>query len=74
MIVIGIMTSPYLSGMYTPLNLFAIDQIKLASALISTGSSSHVNSILFTILQILLYVQLSQLYHNNLNKLMLGQP
>lgn len=45
-IVIGIMTSLYLSLRYGPRSLFAMDQIKFTSVETSTGESSHIASII----------------------------
>ena len=47
MIVIGIMTSLYLSLLYGPLSLLAIDQMKFTSVVTSTGESSNITSIFF---------------------------
>ena len=52
-IVIGMITSPYLSGMYVPRSLFAILQIKFASCVTSTGLSSQRKSNLLFISAIL---------------------
>ena len=46
MMVIGMITSLYLSLLYGPRSLFAIDQIKFTSAETSIGESSHIASII----------------------------
>ena len=46
MIVIGMITSLYLSLRYGPRSLFAMDQIKFTSVETSTGESSHIASII----------------------------
>ena len=49
----GMITSPYLSGIYEPRNLLAIDQIKFASCVILIGVSSHIVSIILFVISAL---------------------